>query len=280
VVSVALLAAALAILPPAAGDTAAKAERPYAIDRTLVTAVMAPDGHRYRILIAWPAGPPPASGWPVLYLLDGADHFAAATETARRLAAARARSGIGPGIVVGIDSGPLARRVLDYTASAPGYAIPKGAPASGLAIGGGEAFLTLVECQVKPMVAARWPVDSARQTLAGHSFGGLLALHAMLARPGVVTRFAAISPSLWYGEGLVTREERGAQLRGSRALIAIGSDERGPDASAGSAAEALARRLDAAGAPTRFLSLSGEDHGTTMLAAMGQVVALAFGDEH
>src|SRR3546814_8135199 len=82
--------------------------------------------------IPWPEGDPPSSGWPVLYVLDGEDNFAAFAVAARRLARAGARSGIAPGIVVGIGAGPLARRVRDYTPELPDYRIPAGKPAAGL----------------------------------------------------------------------------------------------------------------------------------------------------
>ncbi|MFT3976881.1 MAG: alpha/beta hydrolase-fold protein [Sphingomonas bacterium] len=273
-----LLALAL-LVSPFTADAQAMKETPYAIERTLASSITAPDGHAYRIFASWPDGVPPATGWPVLYLLDGADHFATATETARRLARAGRRSGIVPGVIIGIDSGPLARRVLDYTPAAPGWAIPKGAPASGLPTGGGEAFLTFLDRQLRPWVAARWSVDPRRQTLAGHSFGGLIALHAMLTRPGLFARYAAISPSLWYGDGLIAREAKGAHVQGAHALIAIGTEERGPSAQPDSAAEALVKILSEHGADVRFLPLEGQGHGTTMLVATADILALAFGEE-
>lgn len=266
------LAAALMLSPFAAQAMPVADDAPYSIDRTLVTTKSAADGHAYRLFIAWPEGTPPATGWPVLYLLDGADNFAVATTTARRLARAGARSGVSPGVIVGIDSGLLARRVLDYTPSTPGWTIPAGAPASGLDTGGAAAFLMFIERDVKPLVASRWSVDPARQTLAGHSFGGLLSLHARFTRPDIATRYAAISPSLWFGANLIAREEQAAKTGHLPTLIAVGANERGPDAAGGAAAEALARRIDAS-----FFSLSGQDHGTTMLAAMGQIIKLAFG---
>lgn len=269
------LAAALLLSPFAAGSVAA-ADVPYTVERSAVTTVAAPDGHSYRLFVSWPAGEPPAAGWPVLYLLDGADHFASATETARRLARAGARSGVVPGVIVGIDSGPLPRRVLDYTPSAPRYAIPAGAPAHGLAIGGADAFLTFMERGVVPRIAGRWRIDPARRTVAGHSFGGLLVLHALFTRPELATRYAAVSPSLWYGADLLAREERQRRpIDGARVLVAVG-DERGPDANAGAAGEALAARL---GVGARYLDLPGQSHGTTMLAAMGAIIGLAFGGD-
>lgn len=275
-VSAHVLAAALLVAP--LGAAAAAADVPYAIERSAVSEVAAPDGHRYRLLVAWPAGEPPAEGWPVLYLLDGADNFAVATETARRLARAGARSGIAPGIVVGVDSGPLARRVLDYTPAAPGYTIPAGAPAHSLKTGGAERFLDFVERTVQPRIAARWRVDPARRTLAGHSFGGVLALHALFTRPDVATRYAAVSPSFWYGGPLLAKEAQRARPASRRLLIAAGPAEGGPGTESGTR-ERFVTGLIARGAEARLLDLPGQSHGTTMLAAMGEIVRLAFGTD-
>lgn len=269
-----LLGLALLLSPLAAMPAVAE---PWQLARSDVQEVAAPDGHRYRLLVAWPEGEPPPQGWPVLWLLDGEDNFAVATMTARRLARAGPRGGVTQGLIVAIESGPLARRVLDYTPAAPGYAIPAGAPASGLATGGADAFLDFVNGKLRPMVAARWRIDPARQTLAGHSFGGLLALHALFVRPQTATRYAAVSPSLWYGNDLLAREERQMPAGTARVLIASGSDERGPDGSGGAAAEALATRLNARTGGARYRELAGQDHGTTMLAAMGEIIRLAFG---
>lgn len=270
-----LLGLALLLSPAAALPAAGE---PWQLARSEVEQVIAPDGHAYRVLIAWPEGAPPAEGWPVLWVLDGEDNFVIAALTARRLSRAGARSGIAPGLIVAIDSGSLARRILDYTPAVPGYAISQGWPAHGYPTGGAEAMLDLIEHRIAPHLARRWRIDSARQTLLGHSFGGLLALHALFTgRPFDV---AAISPSLWFGRDYVAGSERGmARPAAARsALIASGDAERGPDGESGAAAEALAARLAERGVDARYLALGGQTHGTTMLAAMGEAVRLAFGE--
>ncbi len=272
----ALLAAAALGLAAPQPPTPAAAElaAPYVIPRTTIATLTAPDGTPYRLLVGWPEGEPPAAGWPVLYVLDGADTFAPLIETARRLARGR-RGGIAPGIVVGIDSGPLARRVLDYTPAVPGYAIPAGLPAHGLPTGGADAFLDVLTADVLPWVAARWKVDPRRLALAGHSFGGLLALHAAATRPGRFAAYAAISPSLWFGNGAIPRAAT-AIPGGTRLLLAAGTDERGPAAPA--VLPALADAIRTRGSSVRLTMLTGQDHGTTMLAATGAILQHAFGD--
>jgi len=257
-----------------AGPITVRPSPPYTLERSLVTQVETPTGRHYQLMVAWPEGEPPPGGWPVLYVLDGDDNFAAAVTTARRLAKAGARSGVEPGVIVGVASEDLARRVLDYTPAAPGYAIPAGAPASGLATGGADAFLDILCNVIQPQIAGHWRIDPKRQTLLGHSFGGLLALHALAVRPGQFQTYAAVSPSLWFGDGVVARELEAAKPPAS-VLIAAGDKEGGPGGR-GPGAEALAASLKAAGVETRFLPLPGQTHGGTMFASLAEAVALAF----
>ncbi|MEH3108261.1 MAG: alpha/beta hydrolase-fold protein [Sphingomonas fennica] len=269
----ALAAAAAAAPAPQAPPPAAA---PYVIPRTAVTTLSAADGTPYRLFAAWPDGVPPATGWPLLVVLDGADNFAVTVESLRRMARG-GRSGIAEGVVIGIDSGTVARRVLDYTPAVPGYAIPAGLPAAGRAIGGADAFLGFVEGRVLPWVAGEWPTDPNRRTIAGHSFGGLLALHAAATRPGLFARHAAISPSLWYGDGAAAREAA-AIAQPAHLFLAAGTAERGPGGDTPAAIEAVAGAIRAHGGDVRTLPIVGQGHGTTMLAATGPLIAFAFGE--
>lgn len=252
---------------------------PWHLERSVVETLAAPDGHSYRIMVAWPEGEAPANGWPVLWVLDGNENFAVAALTARRLARAGKRSGVEDGVVVAIDSGKLGRRVWDYTPDVPGYAIPEGAPAHGLPVGGADDFLDFLEERVQPMLAEHWHIDSERQAIVGHSFGGLLALQA-LASGRHWTRYVAVSPSLWFGNGRLSFEpNEAARAREAALLIAAGDREAGPGGSMADSARELVARLKSENMSADFLPLAGQDHGTTMLAAMGRVVAFAFGRE-
>lgn len=249
----------------------------YSVERSAVLAVSGPGEESYSIMVAWPAGDPPPSGWPVLYVLDGEDNFAIFALTARRLAKAGRRSGIAPGVVVGIGAGPLPRRVRDYTPPVPGYHIPAGRPAAGMSTGGSEAFLDLLEKRVMPLVRQRWRIDAARETLAGHSFGGLLAIHALLTRPALLDRVVAVSPSFWFGDGFPAREAAtAAGPRRGGLLIVTGGQEQGAADAADAFIAALPRgSLD----HVRHVDLPGQSHGGTMLAAASETIGEAFGTE-
>jgi len=267
----------VAALAPAAPAVAA----PWQLERSDVVTVPGPEGDDYRVMISWPEGDPPAGGWPVLWLLDGETHFPTATLMARRTGRGRGGASRPAGIIVAIEAGPVRRRSRDYTPSVAGYAIPGGVPGTGLPTGGADAFLTFLEKDVRPLVERRWRTDPARQALMGHSFGGLLALHA-LARGKAWTRYVAISPSLWFGNGVIRQELEQANLPAGRSLlIAHGDAERGGrgEANAAASPETLAADLTARGVKARYELLVGQSHGSTMAAAMGDGIAIAFAAE-
>ncbi|MFC3216924.1 alpha/beta hydrolase-fold protein [Comamonas sp. JC664] len=63
--------------------------------------------------------------------------------------------------------------------------------ARGRAEGGADHFLDFIDQQVRPLVEGSLPIDTARQTFFGHSYGGLCVLHALLTRRADL---AAMSP--------------------------------------------------------------------------------------
>ncbi|MPM92810.1 Ferri-bacillibactin esterase BesA [bioreactor metagenome] len=157
-------------------------------------------------------------------------------------------------------------------------------------------FLDFIEQRLQPAVQAAWPVDAARQTLFGHSLGGLLAVHALATRPGLFTRYAAASPSLWWNDGLTLRSvehwiETKAAPSAPKVLVQLraGEKER-PDASADPqrAARMAQRRMNErvqelagllatspAKAEVDYRELPGLDHGGVIAPALTEAVALA-----
>ena len=246
----------------------------------------------HRILLGWPEAAPPSSGYAVLLLLDGGACFATALEAYRALAARPGGApphapllilGLAPSGGAGFDH---AARLRDYTPAAPGA--PEGS-------GGANAFLDLVEQGVLPELARRFPLDRSRIALFGHSFGGLLAVHALLARPGLFRCLLAASPSLWWAAGMTLDAARrfaaappDAAGRSSL-LVTVGTLEEGGEASDPRAGLRAARHmrgnaasLAAILAPclgrTEHAELPGEDHGSARLVGLSRGLRFLLSD--
>ncbi len=256
---------------------------------------IAAGGHTHRIMLAVPPGLPPEQGWPVLYLLDGNLSFPPIAQLMRN------RFARGPGVpvqgavVVGMgyaEDGE--KRVLDLDARAYDYTPP--APGRGQREGGADAFLQFLLGSVRPLVESAVRVDRTRQTLFGHSYGGLCALHALFTRPDGFQNYVAASPSVWWCNGFIAQEQtrfladRRADAPAVRLLVSLGEREAEPPADPARAAIARERRnperlralLDglraAPGLDLRFTTFPGADHGSAMLPAAQQALALAVGE--
>ncbi|WP_229779307.1 alpha/beta hydrolase [Pseudomonas matsuisoli] len=168
------------------------------------------DGERhYRIWVAEPKRDAPPSGYPVIYLLDGNAALATLDE-----ALLSEMSRAEPPVIVAIGYATDLRfdttaRAYDYTPQLPG-----GQPVVDDIVrerkgGGADTFLDLIEGQIKPRVSSIAPVDLKRQTLWGHSYGGLFTLHALFTRPQSFQSYVAADPSIWWQEGYILNEEKG-----------------------------------------------------------------------
>ena len=252
-------------------------DRPYHMPGAVQRDVTAPSGETYRILIAVPDAPPPPSGYPILYVLDGEDNFPIAATTARRLVRAGPRSGVGPGIVVGIETGGLHRRARDYVPATQTLAIPANMPGHGLPTGGADRFLDFIEHVLQPALARDHAIDPARTAIAGHSFGGALVVHALLTRPGLFAVHAAASPSLWIGDGVFHKQASATagKLPGTL-ILNVAEAEGRADIPSLAMAETLTAALAARGVEVHSRTLIGETHGTSMAPTLPQAVAAAF----
>lgn len=162
-------------------------------------------GHTaWRVTVVTPPGLAPAAGWPVLYLLDGNAALQSLPQAWRDAAPGAALDSGVPVVMVtiGYDTGArfeVDTRAWDYTplpASARGKPIADPRAPRRLN-GGADAFLAFLQ-RLHASLAARLPLDPARRTLYGHSYGGLFVLHVLLSQPDAFDRYVAASPSLWW----------------------------------------------------------------------------------
>lgn len=156
------------------------------------------DGQRhYQLWIGRPASAAPKDGYPVVWMLDGNAAMGALDPQLLNTLA----DGKAPLLVAIGYQTPLRiernARTYDYTPNRPGAARQTD-PLTEQPSGGADVFLDLLRERMRPAVAAQAPINLQQQTLWGHSYGGLLVLHALLNRPGEFAHYAAASPSLWW----------------------------------------------------------------------------------
>jgi len=130
--------------------------------------------------------------YPVLVLLDANDRpqFASAVANVQFLAS---RNAIPSLIIVGILNGK--DRTHDLTPATTGAFDKRTFPTAG----GAAPFADFITDEIMAMVRAKYRTLPST-VLAGHSFGGLLALHAAATRPGTYAGIVAMSPSLWWDD--------------------------------------------------------------------------------
>jgi hypothetical protein len=167
----------------------------------------------YRLFVYTPSSPPPPDGFPVVYVLDGNAHFPGAMTSARSQSMfGEIRSAVVVGI--GYPSSDfdfiLRTRNKDLTTPVTAETLSRMPPNPGLTpdnTGGLDAFLFMIETEVKPFIASKVKVNAADQTLYGHSLGGLAVLRALFTTPSAYRTFVSASPSLFWNDREILKGE-------------------------------------------------------------------------
>ncbi len=137
--------------------------------------------------------------YPVLYLTDAGQQMNHTISTVEFLA----RNGRIPEmIVVGITN---TDRTRDLTPTNGTLRNPGGQPQRFPTAGGADKFLKFIETELIPSIEADYRTQPYR-VFAGHSFGGLFALHTLMTHPEVFNAYIAVSPTIPWNDGLPLRE--------------------------------------------------------------------------
>jgi predicted alpha/beta superfamily hydrolase len=135
---------------------------------------------------------------PVLYLLDGENHFHTLAAYIDYLSHWKV---IPPMIVVGIIS--IDRR-KDLTPTNSLINFDGNVDSSYKTSGGNEQFLQFIQKELMPYIDANYKA-SPFKIFAGHSLGGLTTIDCMLTHPDMFDAYIAISPSLWWDNKCILR---------------------------------------------------------------------------
>lgn len=142
----------------------------------------------YRVYIAIPKGE--MQQRPVLYMLDGNGQFPLLIN---QIESVDVQSPIIVGIGYQSEKAYPEDRTRDYTIKTDGE--DKG--------GGAESFYSFIQEIIKPHIESAYHVDIKRQSLCGHSLGGIFSLYVLFNHTSSFQHYIAGSPSLWWGNGAI-----------------------------------------------------------------------------
>jgi predicted alpha/beta superfamily hydrolase len=174
-----------------------------------------------------------------------------------------------PLIVVGIAN---TDRTRDLTPTHADMKNPDGTVTAFPTSGGADRFLDFIQTELIPEIEKRYRTAPYR-IFAGHSFGGLFAIHALITRPDLFNAYIAVSPSLQWDDGRTLHQAQQffvAHTELKKTLFFSLANEDTPPNPMGENFEQFRKTL-AAGAPKGFTWDSAhypdEDHGSTVLRA-------------
>ncbi|MGN4424877.1 alpha/beta hydrolase [Bacillus cereus group sp. MYBK30-1] len=196
------------------------------------------ESREYQIHISKPKQPAPDSGYPVIYVLDGNAFFQTFHEAVKIQSVRAEKTGVSPAIIVGIGypiEGAFSgeERCYDFTPSI----ISKDAPLKPDGkpwpkTGGAHNFFTFIEEELKPQIENNFEIDKEKQSLFGHSLGGLFALHIVFTNVNTFQNYFISSPSIWWNNQSVLEKEENlinelneAKVE-TRVFLTVGSLER------------------------------------------------------
>lgn len=129
--------------------------------------------------------------YPVLYLADGPSHINLVANVMDFLVLG---DRMPPLVIVGIAN---TDRTRDMTPSHSDEKNPDGTVHADPTSGGADHFVDFIQNELMPEIERRYRV-APYKSFAGHSFGGLLAIHILITRPDMFQAYIAASPSLWW----------------------------------------------------------------------------------
>ncbi|CAM3239880.1 alpha/beta hydrolase-fold protein [Paenibacillus taichungensis] len=246
----------------------------------------------YEIRVWVPESAPPASGYPVIYLLDANAVFGTMVEAMRIQSLRPEKTGVVPAVIVGV--GYTARepfppdRHYDFMMPVPEGELPRRPDgATWPEHGGAEAFTLFIEEQLKPDIERRYAIDRSRQSVVGHSLGGLFVLQLLLERPGTYRNYIAGSPSLhWNSAWIAWQQETFAsrmQDNSSEIHVLLGAGELEGSHPSGVIERSRAftqwlNHADASGVRADFICFEDEGHISVLPVLISRALRFASRD--
>jgi uncharacterized protein len=207
--------------------------------------------------------------YPVLYLLDGGPSFHFATGTVHFMSAGQSGSIQIPELIV--VALPNTDRTRDLT---PTHSLRRREgdddDPSLKNSGGGDAFLRFLKEELIPEIDRTYRTQPYR-IIVGHSFGGLLALHALQSAPDMFQGYVAIDPSVFWDDQVLVRRATAASNNGTgrpRAVHLSLSDSYSGGYLGDAVTKFAAHLKTAAGVRSTLQYFEGENHQSVPFIAL------------
>jgi predicted alpha/beta superfamily hydrolase len=149
-----------------------------------------------RVLIHVPKGE--GKKFPVLYVLDGDDHFEALVGMMKRL---NSTENCPEMIIVGISNSNRnrSRDLTSTKADDPRFGLRN--------TGGGDKFMAFIEKELIPKIESNYPTAPYR-IFIGHSAGGLLVMNTLLKQNNLFNAYVAIDPGMLHDNKKLLQESK------------------------------------------------------------------------
>lgn len=249
-VAILLVLSSVAIAQPAAADTVKRI--------TIKSAVL---GEDRVVLVRTPAGyDATKASYPVLYMTDGDGHMGHTSSTVEFLTQNGRMSDL---IVVGVTNTDRTRDLTPTKSAQKNAAGQLQFPTSG----GADNFLKFFETELIPHIEKAYRVQPYR-IFAGHSLGGLFAIHAMITKPGLFNSYIAVSPSLQWvdGEALGRAEDFLKKQKEMKVTLYVSiGDEPGAIGESFDYFKQVLSKTNIKGFEWQAERMADEDHGSVVL---------------
>ena len=163
------------------------------------------NGRDYRIMVSTPFMFDPAVAYPVVYVLDANVFFGTVTDAMHGMSFLRK---VVPAIVVGVayptdDLGGtgVRERRLDLTPT------PSPKPSDAGPTGGGDAFLRVIEEEIKPLVRLRFKVNDAQADAIRNVLRRIGRASQPVPQSNGLLAYIVASPSIWWDNKAVLADE-------------------------------------------------------------------------
>lgn len=247
--AVLLIISAAAIAQPATGTVKRLTLKSAVLGEDRIVLVRTPPGYETNKLT-----------YPVLYMTDGDAHMGHTASTIEFLTRNGRMSDL---IVVGVTNTDRTRDLSPTKSTQKNPAGELQFPTSG----GADNFLKFFETELIPEIEKQYRVQPYR-VLAGHSLGGLFAIHSMISKPGLFNSYVSVSPALQWenGETLKRAEDFLKKQKEMKVTLYVSlGNEPGAIGESFDRFKALLSQTSINGFEWQAERMDDEDHGSVVL---------------